>query len=70
MAQNEIEAKWREAESSCKSKNRYATKEEAVRVAKFRRAQGWEPERLWCYHCRHCGGFHLTRNPREDLPVA
>lgn len=62
---------WREREEAeCKCKKRYSTRDEAVNTAKLRRAWGHEPSELWCYHCPHCQGFHLTRTPHMEPPVA
>jgi len=46
----------------CQSKNRYATKEFAERLAQRGRTnQGW---RISVYHCDVCDGWHLTKRPQ------
>lgn len=49
---------------ACSSKNRYATRAEALEVAALCAAHG--APRLQCYRCAYCGGWHLTSHPRND----
>lgn len=50
---------------SCGSKKRYRTESEAKHTA--RNCQRYRPgQKLHCYFCPICGGWHLTRAPWND----
>ena len=49
-------------DKACNSKNRYASKSEALSVIADCAAHG--RDELSCYRCSYCGGWHLTSHPR------
>ena len=49
-------------DKACSSKNRYASKSEALAVIADCAAYGTGG--LSCYRCSYCGGWHLTSHPR------
>ena len=49
-------------DKACSSKNRYASKSEALAVIADCAAHGRDG--LSCYRCSYCGGWHLTSHPR------
>lgn len=51
-------------EKTCASKNRYATRAEALAVIDKCAAHGRRG--LSCYKCDYCGGWHLTSHPWHD----
>jgi len=47
---------------TCKDKNRY-TDEMLVRAAgQLSMQEVRNRAKLWCYHCQHCHGWHLTHS--------
>lgn len=59
----EIESRRESAryEKACASKNRYATRGEAL--AAIRSCEDHGRRGLSCYKCSYCGGWHLTSHP-------
>ena len=51
-------------EKACASKNRYASRAEALAVIDECAAHGRHG--LSCYRCDYCGGWHLTSHPWKD----
>lgn len=46
---------------TCKEKRRSHDEVEIRAIGAVTLAELGDPEkRLWCYRCKHCGGFHLT----------
>ena len=54
--------------SECTGKVRYPTDSRAWEVARIRMDKG--SSQLRVYHCRFCGGFHLTHRVRHEAEVA
>jgi hypothetical protein len=46
-------------DETCKDKRRF-TDEVGARAMGAIEIDHIRAARLWCYHCQHCGGFHLT----------
>ncbi len=46
---------------ACESKNRYATRGEALEA--IAECERWGRRGLSCYRCPHCKGWHLTSHP-------
>ncbi len=51
-------------EKACASKNRYASKAEALEAIVLCAEHGRRG--LSCYKCSYCGGWHLTSHPWKD----
>lgn len=50
----------------CSGKRRYATKQEAERVAEEQEILNFADDlELSVYRCISCGGWHLTRNKKD-----
>lgn len=49
--------------SSCDTKRRYKTEQEATKIAEYQMLLHPDLE-LSVYHCQDCGGWHLTRQHR------
>ena len=47
---------------ACSSKNRYATRSDALEAIAACEAHGIRG--LSCYRCRYCNGWHLTSHPQ------
>ena len=48
---------------ACSSKNRYATRADALEAIADCEAHGTRG--LSCYRCRYCNGWHLTSHPQR-----
>jgi hypothetical protein len=45
---------------TCKGKNRYPDEPSVRAWGAVTIAERKNTDRLWCYRCRHCAGWHLT----------
>tara|TARA_R110002110_G_scaffold14438_6_gene67177 strand:- start:789 stop:1022 length:234 start_codon:yes stop_codon:yes gene_type:complete len=51
---------------ACYNKVRYATEVEAWSAGKYASSYAFNDQKtLRPYPCRHCNGFHLTKQPRD-----
>ena len=48
---------------ACESKNRYATRQDALEAIELCAEHGTRG--LRCYRCKYCHGWHLTSHPQE-----
>lgn len=45
---------------TCKEKRRYPDEISVRAIGAVSIEERRNTDRLWCYRCRHCGGWHLT----------